>query len=46
MKVSYQDKKRKLNEWPANIAELRKLISRKFTERNLVEEVDTSVKLD
>jgi hypothetical protein len=46
MKVSYHDKKRKITEWPASMAELRKVISRKFTERHLLDDVDSSVKLE
>lgn len=38
MKIGFQDKKRKLSEWPVSLDELRKVVSRKFTERNLIEE--------
>lgn len=38
MKVVYKDKKRTLPEWPSSISEMRKVISRKFTERNLFED--------
>ena len=40
MKVGFLEKKRKLNEWPASIAELRKVVSRKFTEKNLLDDFD------
>jgi hypothetical protein len=43
MKVGFQDKKRKLPEWPVSLDELRKVVSRKFTERNLIEEPEQSV---
>jgi hypothetical protein len=42
MKVGFSDKKRKINEWPASMAELRKVISRKFTEKNLLDDSDAT----
>jgi hypothetical protein len=38
MKVSFEGKVRKITEWPENLNELRKVVSRKFTERSLVED--------
>lgn len=40
MKVSFGAKVRKVNHQPATIADLRKIISRKFTEKNLLDESD------
>lgn len=41
MKVGFLDKKRKLNEWPTSMTELRKLVSRKFTEKNLLDDLES-----
>ena len=38
MKVSFEGKVRKVTEWPVNLDELKKIVSRKFTERSLIEE--------
>ena len=35
MKVSYQGKVRKVGTFPSNMVELRRVVSRKFTERSL-----------
>ncbi len=43
MKVGYLEKKRKLNEWPASMAELRKVVGRKFTEKNLLDDFDATL---
>ena len=40
MKVSFGGKIRKLRSFPTSMAELRKEISRKFTERNLLDDED------
>ena len=42
MKVSLEGKIRKLTNWPESMDELRKVVSRKFTERSLFEENDES----
>jgi len=41
MKVSYQGKVRGIHTEPASIDELRKVVSNKFTERNLIEDTQT-----
>lgn len=51
MKVSLEGKIRKVTNWPESMDELRKVVSRKFTERSLFEENDesqlkTSVNID
>lgn len=38
MKVSYDGKIKKVSEWPESMQELRKVVSRKFTERSLIDE--------
>lgn len=38
MKVSYGGKIKKVSEWPESMHELRKVVSRKFTERSLIDE--------
>jgi len=43
MKVGFLDKKRKINEWPTCMAELRKVVSRKFTEKNLLDDSNATI---
>jgi hypothetical protein len=43
MKVGFLDKKRKINEWPTSMAELRKVVSRKFTEKNLLDDSNATI---
>lgn len=42
MKVSFQGKIRKVTNWPETMDDLRKVVSRKFTERSLIEDYDES----
>lgn len=39
MKVSFNNKIRKVTDWPQTMDELRKLVSRKFTERSMIEDL-------
>jgi hypothetical protein len=40
MKVSLEGKIRKVTNWPESMEDLRKVVSRKFTERSLFEETE------
>lgn len=42
MKVSFEGKVRKVSSWPETMTDLRKVVSRKFTERSLIEDFDES----
>lgn len=39
MKVSFNGKIRKVSTWPESMDDLRKVVSRKFTERSMIEDV-------
>ena len=45
MKVAFDGKVRGCNPIPSSMDELRKIISRKFTERSLIEEAESSKKI-
>jgi len=46
MKVSFKGKVRKVGTFPSNMAEMRKVISRKFTERNITNANDDTLNLN
>lgn len=45
MKVSFGGKVRKVSNWPESMDDLRKVVSRKFTERSLLDDFDESQQL-